>query len=364
MAAVAPAPVASAPAPAAADKGSFWARIEAAKAAKAAEAAAAEAKAAEAEAAEPAPAAADGDGGSFWARLQAKKAADAQASALAETWTSSDGRVFTDESHYRRHVFETEYTFADRSDTTLRRLPGEINGQAFNLRGLTRCVVEVLDHCDAMHAEGLRGCSVFIAASSDSVFLRDCHDCDIWMACKQLRTRDCSDCRIFLYAKTDPIIELSTRMAFAPFTGSSPRLDEVSGQGRRDGPGVPRASQPSPRPAPSSEPCRRRCFAQQASCRSTTTGGECLTLTRARPPSQSPTGPSCVSTAGHGPCPQACASCGQLCSRPCPYAPQRRPRSGRKPSRLKGCQAPSTLCLGTQRRAQQPLRQQPAGPRP
>ena len=36
----------------------------------------------------------------------------------------------------------------------------------------------------------------------------------------QLRTRDCVNCRFYLYSKTEPIIETSTKMEFAPFNGA------------------------------------------------------------------------------------------------------------------------------------------------
>jgi hypothetical protein len=42
---------------------------------------------------------------------------------------------------------------------------------------------------------------------------------------KQLRTRDCVNCKIFLYSKTDPVVEASHGMVFAPFNGVCPNLD-------------------------------------------------------------------------------------------------------------------------------------------
>lgn len=44
---------------------------------------------------------------------------------------------------------------------------------------------------------------------------------------KQLRTRDCAHCKVFLYAKTDPIVEASHHMSFAPFNGAYFGLAEV-----------------------------------------------------------------------------------------------------------------------------------------
>ena len=47
-------------------------------------------------------------------------------------------------------------------------------------------------------------------------------DCTFYLACKQLRTRDCHNCTFYLYAKTEPIIELSDGICFAPFLGGYP----------------------------------------------------------------------------------------------------------------------------------------------
>jgi protein XRP2 len=61
-----------------------------------------------------------------------------------------------------------------------------------------------------------------VAASSESVFIRNCSSCEFTIACKQLRTRDCHDCTVFLYSKTEPIIELSDGMVFRPFNAGYP----------------------------------------------------------------------------------------------------------------------------------------------
>ena len=64
------------------------------------------------------------------------------------------------------------------------------------------------------------GCKVFVGACSESVFVRNCADSTFYLACKQLRTRDCKNCTFYLYCQTEPIIETSEGMAFAPFAPS------------------------------------------------------------------------------------------------------------------------------------------------
>ncbi|OQS02296.1 hypothetical protein THRCLA_05318 [Thraustotheca clavata] len=135
-------------------------------------------------------------------------------------FTASDGTEFEDRDAWRQYEFETNYTFKGKKEETLMKLPGQIQGQPFDLADLDNCQVLLLDHCDQVQVDNLVNCRVFIGPSSNSVFIRNCTNCVFTVACKQLRTRDCSQCHIFLYSLTDPIIETSNQMIFAPFNGA------------------------------------------------------------------------------------------------------------------------------------------------
>ena len=135
------------------------------------------------------------------------------------TFTASDGTVFETRAAWREHEMR-RFSFKQRSRESLVKRPGEIDGQGFILEDLEDCEVALCDHSDQVTADNLAGCRVLIGASSESVFLRDCRDCDFTVACKQLRTRDCTGCRIHLYSKTEPVIETSSGMAFANFNGA------------------------------------------------------------------------------------------------------------------------------------------------
>ena len=146
------------------------------------------------------------------------------AGAKVQTFTASDGRVFTDRREYRKHEFEISFTFKNKSGgdklLTLKKDPGSIDGQPFEMAELTRCEVLLMDHSEAVQADYLLHCRVFIAAACDSVFVRNCTGCTFTIACKQLRTRDCKDCTFYLYSLTEPVIELSSEIRFAPFNGA------------------------------------------------------------------------------------------------------------------------------------------------
>jgi hypothetical protein len=140
-------------------------------------------------------------------------------------FVAPDGVGFSDRGEYRKYLFANFYSYSNRSGETLTKAPGEIAGQPFALEDLRGCTVRLCDHSETVQVDRVTDCRIFIAACCESVFLRNLTNCTVTLACKQLRTRDCVNCTIFLYSKTDPIIEASTGMRFAPFNGAYPGLE-------------------------------------------------------------------------------------------------------------------------------------------
>ena len=132
----------------------------------------------------------------------------------------TDGTEFATRDEWRKYEFATQYTFKGKKGETLRRDPGEIQGQPFNIEECEDCEIMLLDYSDTIQMDYCKGCKVFIGPCNESVFIRDCSDCEITIACKQLRTRDCHNMEIYIYGSVDPIIELSDGMKFAPFNGA------------------------------------------------------------------------------------------------------------------------------------------------
>ena len=58
-----------------------------------------------------------------------------------------------------------------------------------------------------------------------SVFLRDCNQCRVMVACQQFRSRDCSKMEVLLHCSSQPVIESCTKMKFGCFTASYPQLE-------------------------------------------------------------------------------------------------------------------------------------------
>ncbi|GLE04457.1 hypothetical protein PINS_up013399 [Pythium insidiosum] len=150
----------------------------------------------------------------------------ALAASLALQFVASDGTKFEDRNAWRRYEFETNYTFRNKKSETLIKAPGKIAGQPFDLSDLDECEVLLLDQCDQVQVDNVTNSRLFIGPCSESVFVRNCSNCVITVACKQLRTRDCTNCTINLYSLTDPIIETSSDIKFAPFNGAYCGLEQ------------------------------------------------------------------------------------------------------------------------------------------
>jgi len=118
------------------------------------------------------------------------------------------------------------YTILQRQGEVIFRKPGSLSGQQLNLDGLESCEVYICDTSASIFVDFCRDSSILIGPCESSVFVRDCEDCTFWLAAQQLRTNNCKRCTFFLYTKTEPIIETSDELTFAPWSARYPKCSE------------------------------------------------------------------------------------------------------------------------------------------
>lgn len=58
------------------------------------------------------------------------------------------------------------------------------------------------------------------------MFFRDCDNCQIFVPCNQFRCRDLYNSSIYLFCETDPVIESSDGLLFAPYNLAYPLQDQ------------------------------------------------------------------------------------------------------------------------------------------
>lgn len=123
---------------------------------------------------------------------------------------SSTGHNFGDKSNLNKE----DFIFTKRGEEVLLKVPRDIDGQQFIVEECEGSDVFLLDHMAALTIDVCKRCNVITGPVASSVFIRDCEDCIVVIACQQLRLRDCKNMTIFLHSTTGPIIESSSNISF------------------------------------------------------------------------------------------------------------------------------------------------------
>eukprot|EP00933_Yihiella_yeosuensis_P035594 TRINITY_DN2918_c0_g1_i1.p1 TRINITY_DN2918_c0_g1~~TRINITY_DN2918_c0_g1_i1.p1 ORF type:complete len:392 (-),score=108.17 TRINITY_DN2918_c0_g1_i1:118-1293(-) len=115
------------------------------------------------------------------------------------------------ESQFNGELFE------DLRETSIERGVGELQGRDVSLKNLEGCRIVLLDHIGALHVRNLRRCEVIVGAVKSSALMHHCHECVFTLAVKQLRLHDSEKVVLHLHTLSQPVIEHSKRIMFAPF---------------------------------------------------------------------------------------------------------------------------------------------------
>merc|ERR1712139_80400 len=115
------------------------------------------------------------------------------------------------------------YMISGREQEVIVRKPDSLRGEGITLERLEDCEIYICDRTAQVFLDFCKRCLVLIGPCESSVFVRDCEDCTIWLASQQLRTNNCNRCTFFMHARTEPIIETSDDLAFAPWAASYPK---------------------------------------------------------------------------------------------------------------------------------------------
>ena len=115
-----------------------------------------------------------------------------------------------------------DYSFYNKKEQTLVKHPSSINGQVFYLQNLENCRVYLLDYSSTVYVDNVKDCRLFIGPVSGSCFIRNCSGCVLSAACSQFRCRDSFDMIFYLFTSSDPHIERSKGLKFAPYNFSYP----------------------------------------------------------------------------------------------------------------------------------------------
>lgn len=116
--------------------------------------------------------------------------------------------------------------FSNLESQDLEKRADELHQRDVLLSDLTDCTVRLRGNPNTLRLAKARGCKVLCGPVSTSVFLEDCRDCVLAVACQQLRVHTTRDTRIFLQVTSRAIVEDCSGIQFAPYTWTYQGIDK------------------------------------------------------------------------------------------------------------------------------------------
>ncbi|KAI5766868.1 unnamed protein product [Gulo gulo] len=116
--------------------------------------------------------------------------------------------------------------FSNVESQVLEKRAEELHQRDVLLTHLSKCTIKLYGNPNTLRLAKARSCTLLCGPVSTSVFLEDCSDCVLAVACQQLRVHTTRDTRIFLQVTSRAIVEDCSGIQFAPYTWSYPGIDK------------------------------------------------------------------------------------------------------------------------------------------
>ena len=120
-----------------------------------------------------------------------------------------------------------KYILQKRENETIYKHFGELVGCDFKIRNNKNCEINILDSTTGMYIDNCEDCKIVCGPIDGSIFIRGSKNCEISLIARQVRFRDCENIKIFTYCPSDPAVESSFNIYFAPFNAYFPHLKEL-----------------------------------------------------------------------------------------------------------------------------------------
>ncbi|KAJ4429815.1 tubulin-specific chaperone C [Periplaneta americana] len=121
---------------------------------------------------------------------------------------------------------ENSCGFSGRTGETLSLSCDTICKKDVILSNLVGCTIKLTGPPGTLHITSLRNCRVMCGPVATSVFIDDCEDCILVLACQQLRIHNTKHCDFYLHVTSRAIIEDSTQVGFAPYNWKYENMEQ------------------------------------------------------------------------------------------------------------------------------------------
>lgn len=116
--------------------------------------------------------------------------------------------------------------FSNLKSQVLEKRAEELHQRDVLLTELSNCKIKLYGSPNTLRLTKARSCTVLCGPVSTSVFVEDCSECVLAVACQQLRVHTTRDTRIFLQVTSRAIVEDCSGIQFAPYTWNYPGIDK------------------------------------------------------------------------------------------------------------------------------------------
>ena len=138
----------------------------------------------------------------------------------------NEQKLKVDEEEDMNNILKNVVGFSDRAGETLTLGPEECSGKDISLSNLADCTVYIQGDPSAVRVKNMVNTEVYCGPVSRSVFVSDCLDCLLHVACQQLRIHSTISTKFFIHVTSKAIIEDCEDVGFAKFSWTYPLLVE------------------------------------------------------------------------------------------------------------------------------------------
>jgi len=118
-----------------------------------------------------------------------------------------------------------EITIKDKNLETIYKEPGSINGSDVVLSNLQNCSISICDNIGALRMNNLSHCKLYIGPVASSMLVDKISYSTVVVAIRQCRIHTATNTDFYLHVNSDPIIEHSHSLRFAPYCFQYPEFD-------------------------------------------------------------------------------------------------------------------------------------------
>ncbi len=130
-------------------------------------------------------------------------------------------------SENKTKIDRSKYIIEQKENEEITKHYTEVNGADIKIRKNKNCKIFILDNCGGMFVDDCENCKIIVGPIEGSIMVRTSKNCEISVIARQIRFRDCENIKCFAYCPSDPAVESSFNIFFAPYNSFFPHLKEL-----------------------------------------------------------------------------------------------------------------------------------------